>query len=194
MLLILQRLPSWALCVIAVSLFFLGVVIQYMGNYQMTDSELVAKYFNKDWFHRNALFFGFPFFVSGFLICKHSLHKTFIARQALPLTVIGFVLLMLESALNFYSESREGGFDNLVALIVLCPPLFILLLRSRWSGGSKNVALMSSGIYIVHHYVLNLLREFAELNSIYLAGCSLLITALISIPLIKISDRYNYIL
>jgi len=193
-LLILRGLPSSILTISIMLTFSGGVLIQYLGNYHIFEGKILDKLFNYHWFHRNMLLFSYPFFCIGYLINKHSLHKLLSFKSAGVLSVLGLLILLGESYVNYYQEGRDGGFDNFFSLLLACPFVFILFMKINISGKSKNIALYSSAIYFIHSFLLSVLRNFTELEATSLTLSVILTSAVASYFIIKANDRLKFIL
>lgn len=120
-LIILARLSSKVIVGFSLITFICGVIIQYLGNYHVFEGSIIDKLFNLHWFHRNMLFLAFPFFSIGYLINKHSLHSSISVKTSCTLCFLGVLALFGESYINYYQEERDGGFDNLLSLLFVCP-------------------------------------------------------------------------
>lgn len=174
--------------------FFVGVVIQYLGNYHYFEGGTLDTLFNEHWFHRNALFFSYPFFCIGYLIHKHSIHEKFGLKYVGVISALGVLLLLGESYLNYYQAGRDGGFDNYLSLILVCPFIFLLFIKLNISGNSKNIALYSSAIYFIHSLLLSVLRRFTELEPTLLTVTVILTSIGASYVVIKVNKRVKIIL
>ncbi len=60
-LLLLHRCSSVLLIISILVSFFVGVGIQYLGNYHYFQEGVLDNIFNLEWVHRNMLFFSYPF-------------------------------------------------------------------------------------------------------------------------------------
>lgn len=182
------------LTVTAILLYIIGVLCQYLGNYHYFNIILLDEIVNYNWFHRSALFFCLPFFIIGYLINRHSLHKKFSIRSALLLSVLGFIFVFLESYVNFYQDGRDGGFDNYLSLLFVCPLVFIFFLQLKVVGYTKEIALYSTGVYFIHIFVIDLILYFSELRYTVLTAMSFVTSIMLSYFLVKINKKYKFIL
>jgi hypothetical protein len=174
--------------------FTLGVAIQYLGNYQYIEGALFNMLFNRNWFHRNAILFSFPFFCIGFLINKHKIHREIKIQTVGWLAIGGLFLLFLESYFNFNHDSREGGFDNYFSLIIVSPFIFIFFSKISIHGSSKSIALYSSSIYFIHAFFLLLLTKYAAFQPTALTFSSILLSTVASYFIIRVNKKVNYLL
>ncbi|WMN61686.1 acyltransferase family protein (plasmid) [Pseudoalteromonas xiamenensis] len=172
--------------------FLCGVLIQYLGNYHYFGSGFLDKLFNLTWMHRNAILFSYPFFCLGYLIKKHEFYKKLDKNQLYLMVFIGLVFLLLESYYNF---SRQGGaFDIYLSLIFVAPAIFLLFNNINVIGSSKSIALYSSSIYFVHSFVLSVLIDFTNLGPSLITVCCITLSFLLSIAVLKIHERFRFIL
>lgn len=193
-LLALHRLPAWLLAVSVILTFLTGVFIQYLGNYNTLEGTYLNKLFNYHWVHRNMLLFSYPFFCIGFLVHKYSLQNTVSMKQAVSWSVFGLLLLLAESSFNFYSESSSGGFDNFLSLLLVCPCIFIVFMKSSIAGQSKNIALYSSAIYFIHSFLLSVFRRFIELDPTILTLVVVIASMVCAFFIININKKLTFIL
>ena len=95
-LLVIRRFNSPTLIFISITIYLMGVIIQYAGNYHVVDNARLDNIININFVHRNALFFSLPFFCIGYLIHKHKIHTLISFTAAKVITAIGVVLLSVE--------------------------------------------------------------------------------------------------
>tara|TARA_Y100000296_G_scaffold86611_1_gene126986 strand:- start:75 stop:1031 length:957 start_codon:yes stop_codon:yes gene_type:complete len=194
LLLIFKRWSSTFLVFTIITSSMIGVMIQYLGNYHYFEGSILDKLFNMHWFHRNAFLFSYPFFCIGYLINKHKLHESITLIGAIVVSAIGILLLFFESYFNYYQEGREGGFDNYLSLLFVCPFIFVLFTKLEVQGNSKHIALYSSAIYFIHSFFLSVLRRFTELDPTALTISCILVSSVASYFIIKINKKVGYIL
>lgn len=175
--------------VLAVISFIGGVGIQYLGNYHFFESNVLDKLFNLTFIHRNFLFLGFPFFFVGFLIRMRKLN--FLSDNALSISILGTLLLVLESYFNFVNPYNDGGFDNYFSLIFICPSIFVLLLNSNITTDNKNIALVSTGIYFIHPFCMSVLGKLGFDAGTTFTLMALALSFFASVVLIKVKDRFK---
>jgi surface polysaccharide O-acyltransferase-like enzyme len=194
LLLLLRNMSSIILWASIVLTFLFGVFIQYSGNYHLFPDTALDKLFNLNVSHRNALFFSYPFFCFGYLINKHSLHKRITLKYSTLLALLGSVVLLSESYINYLQPSNGGSFDNYITLILVCPAIFILFINLNISGDNKDIALYSSAIYFIHSLLLSAINEFTDFNGT-ISTFTVLITSLIaSFFIVKLSKKFKFIL
>ncbi len=194
MLIVLHHFSSKFLLISVIILFFAGVLIQYFGNYHYYEQSILDKLFNQHWFHRNAFFLSYPFFCIGYLIHKHSIHERVTFDVAVFASALGLLALFGEAYLNFYQEGRDGGFDNYISLLLVCPSVFIMFVKSSIPGKGKNIALYSSGVYFIHSFFLSVFGRFSDLKATSLAIVVILISVVASYFIIKINERIRVLL
>lgn len=192
-LMLLRKVSSFYLCVSIALTFLAGVLIQYIGHYHLIENAFIDHVFNLPWFHRNFLWFSFPFFCAGFLINKHSLHRRVSADTALILALLGAGLLIAESYFNYLRPNPDRYFDNLAALMLVCPACFIFFVKLTIKGRSKRVALYSSAIYYIQGLVLIGLSYYLPLGS-RLAFAGIVLSVAAATVVIAIHRRLKFIL
>jgi hypothetical protein len=189
-----RKFNSAALVFIVATSFLTGVIIQYAGNYHVFENASLDKIVNVIFVHRNALFMSFPFFCIGFLIHKHNIHTRISYNTAKILTLVGILLLSGEVYLNYVAPGREGGFDNFLSLILLCPALFILFMHINVVSNTKNIALYASAIYFIHPLFQVTLKDFFTSNETVFTIVVILLSLIASYFLIIINKRAKFIL
>jgi len=194
LLVILRVASSLILATSIVLTFSIGVLIQYLGNYHILEETVFDQLFNYHWVHRNMLFFSYPFFCMGYLINKHSLHNKVSFKFAVGLSLLGVLLLIFESYINYYQEGSDGGFDNLFSLLFACPFVFILFMKLQILGSSKKLALYSSAIYFIHILVLNVFRKNTALDETHLTLATILASIFAAYFIIKANERLKFML
>ncbi|MDW6004329.1 acyltransferase family protein [Vibrio mangrovi] len=179
---------------LALLCFVLGVMIQYIGNYHLVSSTFADELFNIGFTHRNFLLLGFPFFYIGFLIRKHRLFSETSTGLLIVFSLTGIGLLLGESWYNLNQPYRTGVFDNYLSLIWICPALFLLVVRSGLTTTSKNLAHLSTAVYLIHPFCLSLLLKLRHWENTPLAIACVLLSLGLSYALIQAHKRIGYIL
>lgn len=175
--------------------FFIGVFIQYAGNYAYFQDDLaVTKLFNQHWVHRNAVFLAYPFFCCGYLLNKYALYNKIPQKYAVIITISSLLALILESYINYYHPLRKGGFDNYISLILLCPAIFICFIKLNIMASNKNISTYSSAIYFVHPLVLFFLNKYLDIDHTLLTIFGIIGTLVLSYLVIKANNRIKYLL
>ncbi|MBU2870038.1 acyltransferase [Colwellia sp. E2M01] len=193
-LLMLKELTTKFLLVTIGITFFIGVLIQYIGNYHLLEGTLLDKVFNKHEAHRNFIFFAYPFFCIGFLFNKHSVYKQVPLPITYLITVLGGMLLLTESYVNYIQPLREGAFDNYFSLIFICPALFLLCLKKQVNGSSKNIALYASAIYFIHVFILSVLHKIFNIEATSLTVLTIVFSIITSFFIVHLNKRFKFIL
>ncbi|TKA97386.1 hypothetical protein FAZ78_06435 [Cereibacter changlensis] len=184
-----------AIVVTAVTAFVVGVAIQYAGNYSLFEG-LAHRLANIDQSHRNFLLFAFPFFSAGYLLKNCSLIEHFSAKTLVAMSAIGLASIFTESLLNFRFPAIIGGLDNMFSLALLAPSLFMLSFHLPLKGEhAKTIALISSGVYFVHPFFLDVFRTAFNdpaptPMTVVVAFCSVLA----SVALLMVHRRLPWIL
>lgn len=193
---LLQMLNQRKLNILIPIIFFftIGVTIQYVGNYHLVTNPNIDTLFNYDWSHRNYLFLAFPFFSIGFLLNKHSIAKKTSLTSIITFTILGTTLLILESYMNYHQHARSGGFDNLAALLIVCPAIFLLFMKVRIYGKSKQLTMFSAGVYFIHPFLISFYMKFLKLEPTELTVVVFLSSILSCYILIQLNKKLKFIL
>ncbi len=174
--------------------YFVGIVIQYMGNYQLVEDPLIAKWLSYTWIDRNFFFFAFPFFYIGFILNKYHLHEKLSFKWSLAIAFISFLFLLIESLFNFINSPSNAGFDMFASLLLVCPSVFLLFVNIEYYGQSKGVALFSTGVYFIHKIFLIVLSKFTDFDKTLLTLIVIILSIISSFFLIEINKRIKFIL
>jgi hypothetical protein len=191
---LLRNIQDKTLIGVIIITFTTGVLIQYAGNYGLSRYDFLNELFNRHWLHRNFLFFSLPFFAIGFLVRKHELHLKMPQPFVISMSVVGIVLLMVESYFNFLGVNRAGGFDNYLSLIVACPFIFILFSKVSITSTNKSIALYSTAIFFIHSLFISLFDHYFEVGGTSLTFYVLFASLVASFFLIQLNRKYSFIL
>lgn len=191
---LLRNFSSFVLFSSVLITFLCGAIIQYSGNYHLFANHILDKYCSIGLFHRNMLFFSYPFFCLGYLIHKHSIQEKISLNTAGLLTIIGLVFLLMESYLNYFQEGRDGGFDIYFSLLLLCPFIFIFFIKIKIFTDNKNISLYSSSIYFIHSLILSILSGSTAFGGTLLTILTLVISIFASYFIIKINKKVKFVL
>lgn len=170
-------------------LLIIGYAIQTIGNMHIF-GESVDNFLNWGTLYCNFLFFGFPFFTMGYLIRKKNI--TIGIKKGIFLSILFFGFLLIESYFN-YRISKEGV-DILLSLFFLCPVIFLLIKQTYIQGSAKNIANFSTGVFLIHAYVLFFLRFTFDLDNTALCLVTLLLSCMASLLLIQVNNRFKCLL
>lgn len=179
---------------LAFTLLVCGILIQYFGIYHVLDNKFMDKLLNMNALHKNFAFFSFPFFFVGFILHKYRVKDLISMATSLYLSALGFLLLIIESYINYQNLPRDIGFDNLVSLIIVCPALFILFLKLNIENKDNQFSNYSSGIYFIHIYVLMMIEKYFLISETLLAFFVISISFVFSYFLIKLNNRFRFLL
>lgn len=193
-LMLLRPLGTAVLLLVSVVTFVMGVLIQYAGTYHLFAGSDLDAVVSRLWVHRNFLLFCFPFFCVGYLIHQYRLQEKISRSIALAVCMAGLLLLLAESWINYYQPGRDGGFDNMWSLIVVCPALFMVFIQQPVSGSSKYIASYATGVYLVHLFFLIQLQRHSGLGFTVNAVLAIVVSLLVSAVLIRINRRIKVLL
>ena len=190
----LRKLTTPALLTIALVLYFIGLSIQYLGNYHVVANTSIDKILNSHFVYRNFLFFAFPFFAIGYLLRRTEIYKKFSLASIVSMTIIAVTLLLIENYLDFKFQVASKGFDIFLFLILVCPLVFITALKLDIRGESKTLALYSTGIYFIHPLFISLVKTYADMGGTLLTLVVAILATLAAWLLIKINAKLKFIL
>lgn len=191
---ILARSGTRLLVISSIFAVSLGIAIQYADGYGLINSGFLRELAHFKTSHRNFLLFSFPFFCIGFLINKHQLQRHLTFKSALITTVVAIALLLIESYSNFARLGSNDPFDNLIALVLACPAIFVLFIKTNIQTDSKNLALYSTGIYLSHILIMSFISNIIKTTPTTLAIVTAALAALATSALIKMNKKFSFIL
>ena len=186
--------PVRYLVMISLLAFLLGVIIQYTALYYRFSDVAVNDLFSRPESHRNLLLLAFPFFCGGFLISKTGLHTRLGLRIPLLASVLGLALLTLEAYFDYDELHQVEGIDNLLALLLVCPAIFVLIINLDVRGNIPNLAQYSTAIYFVHVFFLFTFLKFFSFTASLMTLLVLLASLIAAYVLVRASKRFNFIL
>lgn len=164
---------------ITVLLYLIGGLLQYLHAYQVIQIP--------NFYYRNFLFFCLPFFMMGFIIRKLEQKKEFEINNVYLL--ISTILFLIEVGINLKFNNFKVGFDILFSFLFLCPILFIAVKKIKSQFVLPTIALVSSAVYFIHPFVFRMMQHFFQFNSIILVILTVLISCLLSLPLVTLNKR-----
>lgn len=176
----------------AIGFFFIGTTLQYLGNTHMMDGA-IDKLLNDHYVSRNAITVCFPFMFIGYLINKYKIIQKCNISLLLLLLLFSLIMLELESYINLKYISNTEPLDLLFSLLFVCPIVFVLVMKFKIKSGSKNIGLLSSGIYLIHPLFIYFISGF-NFNSIVNYTMILLVSILSSIFLVVLNKKFKFIL
>lgn len=188
---ILKGLRTPILVAAVVVTFFAGVGLEYFYNTQ-TLGPALSEFLSNYWVSRNFLFYSFPFLMMGYLIRKVSFQHKINLPAAAVASVIGISLLLSESYLNY--RMQIDFVDNLAALFIACPAIFLLFTKLDIRGASKQLALYSIGIYFIHTFVLIVLLKMTNLQPTPISLVAFAGSAAAAYVLIQLRERFPFII
>jgi len=175
------------LIVLVVGLFIVGYVIQ----------DVVAPRFKQPQhyvvMYRNFLFFGLPFFALGHIIRNTSFELDAQARRNCYIAIlIGTVTLLIES---YVSLKYKLGVNLYISLLFLCPPIMILLFKSKWRKSGSLVADIANAVFFTHTGVILFLQDyFAGMPNIYLFPMAVCLSIIVSYFVYTLNRRLKFLL
>ena len=192
----LKKLSTPTLLFIALFLFCIGLVIQYLGNYHVLSNPSYDKALNSLWLYRSFIFFAFPFFAIGYLLRKTEIYKRVTISSVAFMTLIALLMFLTENYLDFILQATSApeGFDIYLCLILLCPLIFVVALKLDIKGEGKTLALYSTGIYFVHPLFISLIKSYSDVGGTLLTFMVAILATIAAWLLIKINKHLKFIL
>lgn len=147
-LLFLVRNKKWMVWAFLV-LFLIGFFIQVL-----VFNGIVDKGWYNLYLYRNFLFFCLPFMGMGYLIANK---KNANYSPSISLIILSLLCVIGESYINYrlISTGELVGFDLMLSSTVACPLIFLYIKNKEVLRNTKDIALFSTAIYLVHPIVLN---------------------------------------
>lgn len=186
---VLKKFSDKFLILLSFLFLFFGYLIQCIGNMAIF-SGFIGEIFNWGPSHRNFIFFGFPFVTIGYLVKKNNIDLNF--KKGILLSLLFLTLLLLESFVNFKFFNK--AIDILLSLFFLCPIIFLVVKKIKVSGNNKDIANFSTGIFLIHAYVLFFLRYFFNMQNTLLCIFTVIISCFASLVLIQLNKKVKFLL
>jgi surface polysaccharide O-acyltransferase-like enzyme len=182
---------------LAIILFVIGVSTQYIGNYHifLNSYNLIDKLTNTTFVHRNFLFLGLPFFIIGFLIKENKWEQKIVSKKLVWFILTSTLLLLFESYINYLKTDYSSN-DNLVSLILLSPIIFLFVINQNYKIviNSKKLALISTSTYLIHPWIMTVLKKLFDLNETFLSLSTIILSVSFSLIIIRINKTIKYLL
>lgn len=172
-------------------LFSIGCIIQLVGNLHVFNG-IVDKALNFNAFHRNFLFFCLPFFLLGYLINKYEIFNKI--KISLPVLLMLLALVVLESNINRILVSSTENLDQIFSLIIASPALFLYFKSKNLQGKTKDLANLSTAIYLIHPMILITLGYYFTLNETVISFIVLGFATIAGVLLVHLNKKLKYIL
>ncbi|WP_029904387.1 acyltransferase [Prevotella sp. 10(H)] len=164
----------------------LSGIILFVAGYIMENADMPYRSFC------NGIFFGYPFLALGWYIRKKDLIKNIPNIYLYPLILISLCTLIIESYCGYKNEFYHNLF---ISLMVLCPVLFMLILKNSKSISKGNSAgKLSAAIYYVHILVITLIIPVSDSNNIYKLPLIMIVSILLAIFIVGINKRIKIFL
>ncbi|WP_431611492.1 acyltransferase family protein [Chryseobacterium sp. 'Rf worker isolate 10'] len=180
---VIRRLNYKILFSIFVICSITGICLQYMDIYSLQKITMIT--------YRNFLFFCFPFIFIGYSLNKFSVQEKKMKWNMLLL--LSIIILIVEVSSNYIFG--KGSFDILVSLYFICPLLFLIALNINIYSNKKTLALYSTGVYLVHWYILKLpIVNIFKLQGTPRIIFVFILSLILSWFLIQVKKKFKYIL
>jgi hypothetical protein len=177
----------------AAVLFALGTLIQQIGNLHLLDGYLDWK-FNRYTTHRNFLLVSFPFLALGFLLNKLD-GAVFRNMEIKPRHICLLTgLVLAESLLNYFFVSKTESLDQMFSLFFAAPVIFWYALNRKIIGESKNLASLSTAIFLIHPVFIHHLKNYFPGQQTLFSIAVLLCSILAGLFLVQLNKKVKYLL
>jgi len=193
---LMRKISDKKLLTIVVSLFIIGTGMQYLKNYEVFSNEKIIKLLNDTSVYRNFIFFGLPFLSIGYLIRKKELIIKLSKKQVTTCLVISLIIFISESLLNYFFIPVFNGFDMYFMMLLTCPIIFLCAMKFKITSNynSKNLAMYSTGIYLIHPLLMVFVLERSSLTQTSLTLVVTFLAVISTFFLIKINKYLKVIL
>ncbi|CDS95344.1 acyltransferase family protein [Vibrio coralliirubri] len=177
----------------SISLFVIGVVLQYVYNGVFSIGQLNIE---SNYYYRNFLFLAFPFFYIGYLINNFNLHEKISGFNFYLFIIVALATSILEVVLLLKLGGSGLDYDVYFSLIVFVPIIFMTLLNSGRTINSIYLSQISTSIYLVHPICLLIMKKLDVVNSLALmvGTISLSLVASVFLIYIKRLSKIRFIL
>ena len=186
---LLRNQSSRLLLGLAIFLFFLGYMVQVLGNLHYLNAESDSL-LNDYLLYRNFLFVCFPFLTIGFLINKHKIDISTYKHSSL-LVIVSILGVIAEAFFNYKYISNEST-DILFSLIFASPLLFLYCQKIYIKTTSKILASFSTAIYVVHPLIMK--SDFYKEIESFKILIFLAILIPLSLALVYLNKKLKYLL
>lgn len=173
------------------TLFSLGCIIQLIGNLHVFNG-IIDKVLNFNATHRNFLFFCLPFFLIGYLINKYEVYSKL--KISISTLFILLLLVVLESNLNRIFVSSSESLDQIFSLLLTSPALFLYFKSKNFLGKTKDLASLSTAIYLIHPMILITVGYYLNLSTTVTSFMVLGLAFVAGIILVYLNKKLKYIL
>lgn len=185
LLMLLHRLPSRFLLLIALSLLLIGTALEYGTEY--LDHPLAGKF--EYW--RNTLFDALPFLILGHLLRRHDLPRTAGPHRALAVLLFGLALLLAEVLFARFTLGLVNAADLRLSLAVAAPALACLALALPATGQARaliprQTGRFANGLYFLHVGCLHIVARSLPLQGTAATLAIIALTAFLTLLMLRI--------
>lgn len=171
----------------------MGIVLQYIYNYYPSLHDLLLFRIGGIHLFRNSIFFCLPFIYIGFIINKFNMSINQPSSEIILFFIIGFILLLVEASINYHLINDR--FDILLSLYIVCPCIFIFGSSKKIISHNKQLALLSSGVYLTHIAIFSLpIRQYFHLSNTQNVIITFCLSIFVSFFLILVKRKIKYII
>ncbi|EPG35423.1 acyltransferase family protein [Acinetobacter colistiniresistens] len=172
--------------------FFSGYVMQTVGNLHLFSRE-ADNFLNDFRSYRNFLMMCFPFMMVGLWVNKYRIDRKINISIYLIFSLL--LLLIFESFIHYYFISYKESLDLLVMLLLIAPAIFIFTLKLNVQSHSKNIAALSTAIYLIHPIIMfEFAKKFDANNTIVFTIYILSASIILGYVLTLLNKKLKYLL
>lgn len=178
---------SKVLIALVVVLFAVGYIIQDVVAPRLAHPQ------NYVVIYRNFLFFGLPFFTLGHIVRTTPFELDARARQYCYIAIlVGTVTLLVES---YLSMRYKLGVNLYISLLFLCPPIMILLFKSKWRKSDALIADIANAVFFTHTGVILFLQNyFKGMPNVYIFPMAVALSVMVSYLVYTLNRRVKVLL
>lgn len=188
-LLILRKLPSLVIYFIITITFITATIFQYLNHFYLFEKQILNEVV-KSYLYISAL----SFFLLGYSINRYNLYYKISKKVLVLLTFFGFSVLLGEAYFNYIQMGVRKGVDIYLSLIFICPVIFLLFLKLNVQWANKKLSMYSTGVYLIHIFILALFRKYTIFSETELTILVILVSIVFSYFLMQINKKLKFVL
>ena len=194
LLFIIRRWNFYWLLLISFSLYFSGVLLQYVLIVKNISGNWGGAGGNYLYLYRNFLFDCLPFLILGFVIKRCELNIS-ISKYTLFFLGGGLLLVVYgEVYLNYNYISTFSPLDMCFTMFLLAPVVFIFTKSIVFELNSKNISDFASAVFFVHLLGLRIVgkleKELSIDNEIFHFSLSIIMVVILASGLVFLKNKW----
>jgi surface polysaccharide O-acyltransferase-like enzyme len=192
-----RNLSNTTLILVAIVLFLIGLIIQYLGIFHVfADKPTLDKLLNYPPLHRNFLWYALPFLCIGYVMKRTNFHSKFNTFQVCVLFGVTLLLVIADSLINLQFIHHETLLNMNLSFLLLAPVLVIFAFTIKVNSNldSRLLSTYAIAIYLVHPLIIYVLYYFFKLDPTLLTFITIVASGIVSYLLIVLNKKLKYIL